>query len=93
MNLNESVPKCPRQRFPSPVRARRVLRRKQSEVRVRFHGLLSLRYVELPVVVEEPIECLENLRRCEVQLVEDDPVPVPQRRNENTLLEHELREK
>ena len=58
---------------------------------VRLHSLLRLRYVELPVVVEEPIERLEHLGGREVQLVEYDPVAVPERRHQYPLLEHELR--
>ena len=40
-----------------------VLRREDREVRVRAHGLVRLREVELPVVVQQAVQRLQHLGR------------------------------
>ena len=86
VQLDEAVPDAREEEVPA-VAARGVLRRKEREDRVRADGLLRIRDVQPADEVKQPVEHLEDLRRREVQLVEDDPVPVADDLEERALLE------
>ena len=48
-------------------------------MRVRGDRLLQLGHEKLAIIVQESVKRLEDVRRCEVELVEDDPVPAANR--------------
>ena len=54
---------------------------------MRANCLLRLPDEQLSVVVEEAVERLKDFRRCEVELVEDDPVAVAHRIDQRTFAE------
>mmetsp|Transcript_53170 Transcript_53170/g.159130 ORF Transcript_53170/g.159130 Transcript_53170/m.159130 type:complete len:809 (-) Transcript_53170:45-2471(-) len=85
VKLHESIAERPGQGLPSPVRAAGVLGGEQSKVRVGADRLVRLREVQLPIVVQQPIQSLEDLGGGQVQLVQDDPVPPAQCLDQNAV--------
>lgn len=65
------------------VQARGILGSKQHESRVGLDDLLCLGHKELPVVVEESVESLQDVSGGQVELVQDDPVAFPHGVDEN----------
>lgn len=61
VQLHEPVPEGSRERLTATVCSGRVLRREKSEVGVGFDRLLGFRQEQLPVVVEQPVERLQDL--------------------------------
>lgn len=59
------------------VEAGGILGSKQHEPRVGLDDFLCLGHKELPVVIEEPVESLQDISGGEVQLIQDDPVAFP----------------
>ena len=57
---------------------------------MRANNFLSLRNDQFPIVIKKTVQCLENIRRREVQLVEHYPVPLTQSTNEKALLKHQF---
>jgi hypothetical protein len=90
VDLEEAVAEGAREHLAAAVEAGRVLRCKQHEVRVGPDDLARLGDDELAVVVEQPVERLEDVGRREVELVEDDPVAPADGPDEDALLEDEL---
>eukprot|EP00962_Isochrysis_galbana_P005088 scaffold1394_cov109-Isochrysis_galbana.AAC.31 len=68
---------------------RRVHRREEAEARVaRHHGCLALLgQGDRAALLEQPGHPLESLGRCQVHLVEEQPVALPQRLHERALHE------
>lgn len=65
------------------IKARGILGSKQHESRVGLDDLLRLGHKELPVVIEESVEGLQDVSGGQVQLVQDDPVAFPHGVDEN----------
>lgn len=59
------------------VEARGILGSKQHEPWVSLDDFLCLGHKQLPVVVEESVESLQDISGGEVQLIQDDPVTFP----------------
>ena len=57
---------------------------------MRFDVLLLLGNEEFPVVIEQSIQALENFGPGQVQLVQDQPVPLLDSLHQGTLPEHKL---
>ncbi|GIX62215.1 uncharacterized protein BcabD6B2_16500 [Babesia caballi] len=91
VQLHEPVAKRLRQLLPPAVDAvRRVLRGEYHELRVRPDRLARLRHVDFPVVIQYPVKRLQNLARRQVELVQDNPVPLLHRRHDRPVVELEL---
>ena len=67
-----------------------VLRGEEREVRVRRDRLLQLGNEQLAVIVEKPVERLEHVGRCQVELVEHDPPALAHRLDQRALLERQF---
>lgn len=65
------------------IKARGILGSKEHESRVGLDDLLRLGHKELPVVIEESVESLQDVSGGQVQLVQDDPVAFPHGVDEN----------
>lgn len=59
------------------VETRGILGSKQQESGVSLDDFLCLGHKELPVVIEQPVESLQDVSGGEVQLIQDDPVAFP----------------
>ena len=91
MELHEPVAERLGEGLAAPVGdPRGVLRREEREVRVRPNRLLQLGDEQLAVIVEEPVQRFEHVRRREVELVQHDPPALAHRLDQRALLESEL---
>lgn len=57
---------------------------------MRLDQLLGFNNMQLPVVIEESVQCLKNFTWCQVQLVKNYPVAFSHRFNQYTFLENKL---
>lgn len=67
----------------TPVEARGILGSKQHEPWVGLDDFLRFGHKQLPVVVQESVESLQDISGGEVQLIQDDPVAFPHGVDEN----------
>lgn len=59
------------------VETRGILGSKQLESGVSLNDFLCLGHKELPVVIQQSVESLQDISGGEVQLIQDDPVALP----------------
>ena len=59
-------------------------------MRVRGDRLLQLGHEKLAIIVQESVKRLEDVRRCQVELVEDDPVALSHSLDQRTLLKRQV---
>ena len=90
VQLDKPVPKGLGQHLATAVLARRILRAEQSEARTRRDGCLRLGNVQLPVVVQNPVERLEHICRRQVELVKNDPGALQHGFHQHTVFENQL---
>ena len=90
MHLEESVAEGARQHFAASVFPWRILRGKEHELGMRPDDCVGFGDVQLAIIVEETIQCFEHFGRSEIQLIENDPVPVSQRLDQQSFVEDEL---
>lgn len=67
------------------VETRGILRSKQHEPGMSLDNFLSLSHKQLPVVIQQSVEGLQNISGGQVQLIQDDPVALPHSVNQNAL--------
>lgn len=77
VKLHKAVAESSGEEFPATVESRRVLSGQETEPLVSFNRVLSLRYIQFPIVIKDPVQSLEDISRCKVQLVQDDPMSLP----------------
>lgn len=65
-----------------------ILGAEKHEVWVWLDGLLELRDKELPIIIQQAVQSLQNICRRQVELIKDDPVAVPDCPHQGTLMEH-----
>ena len=82
---DEAVEEGVAELLPAAVQPGRVLRGEQPEGRVRRHRLLRLGQEQLAVVVQQPVQRLQHLTGSEVQLVQQQPPPLPHRLHQHAL--------
>lgn len=70
--------------LPAAVQPRGVLGGEEHESGVGLDDLLRLSHKQLPVVVQQPVEGLQDVGGGQVELVQDDPVAFPHGVDENT---------
>ena len=91
VDLDEAVAEGPRQGLAAAVlraargAARGVLRGEEPEVRVRRDDFARLREAEFPIIVQQPIQRLEDVRRRQVQFVQQDPLAAPHRAGQRAV--------
>lgn len=61
-----------------------VLGCEKHESRMSLDNFLSLSYKQLPVVIQQPVQSLQDVGGGKVQLIQDHPVPFPHGINQNT---------
>lgn len=91
VQLDETIAKSARELLATGVLASRILGGKEEKARMSAHELLGFGNVQLAIVVKHSIERLEHFARCQIQLVQQDPVAFSHRLYEMALLKSETR--
>lgn len=73
VELDESIAESKRELLASPVQPCWILRGKQLKRGVWRDHLLCLGDEQLAIVIKQSVECLENFRRGQIELIENDP--------------------
>ena len=87
MELNKAIPERPGKLLPSTIQPCGILSRKQHKVGVRLHHLLGLWDKQLPVVIKQTIEGLQDFRGSQVKFVKDNPMTISSGLNKGSFLE------
>ena len=77
---------CDGKYLSATVEPWRILSGKEHESGMSLHYFLCLCHKELPVVIEQTVKSLQDIRGGQVQLIQNDPVTLSHGINQNTYV-------